>query len=74
MLQILGSATRTCDGLSRRQCLKIGGAGLLGLSVPRLLAAEEALREADDSTSSISHRPRARSVIFLFIVWRAEPA
>jgi hypothetical protein len=43
---------------TRRQLLQAGGTGLLGLSLPRLLAAEEAL--------PLPQR-RAKSVIFLFL-------
>lgn len=39
---------------SRREALRIGGLSLLGLSLPRLLAAEQ----------RVAIRPRARSVIF----------
>jgi hypothetical protein len=42
--------------LSRRQALKVGGLGLLGLNMPFLLRAEEAQKL----------KPRAKSVIFLF--------
>ena len=35
-------ARRTCGGWTRRQVLQAGGAGLLGLSLPKLLAAEAA--------------------------------
>ncbi|MEE2639849.1 MAG: DUF1501 domain-containing protein [Planctomycetota bacterium] len=44
---------------SRRQLLTRGGAGLLGLTLPRLLAAEEA--------TPIFRPARAKSVIFLFL-------
>ncbi|MGE0607621.1 MAG: DUF1501 domain-containing protein [Pirellulales bacterium] len=44
--------------LARRQLLQAGGAGLLGLSLPKLLAAEELQTPL---------RPRAKSVIFLFL-------
>jgi hypothetical protein len=43
---------------SRRSLLKIGGLGLLGLSMPRLLQAEE--------KQKATIRPRAKSVVFLF--------
>jgi hypothetical protein len=57
MLAIAGAGQRVCDGTSRRQLLQ-AGAGLLGLSLPRALAAAE-LGGA---------RPaRAKSVIFLFL-------
>lgn len=58
MLNILGNTPRVCGGWTRREVLQAGGAGLLGLSLPRVLAAE-ALGTA---------RPaRAKNVIFLFL-------
>ena len=45
-------------GLSRRHLLQAGGAGLLGLSLPKLLAAEAVQPPV---------RARAKSVIFLFL-------
>ncbi|MFP6700991.1 MAG: DUF1501 domain-containing protein [Planctomycetaceae bacterium] len=43
MLRIQGSDRRLCDGLSRRDLLQVGGLGLAGgLSLPTLLAAEQA--------------------------------
>ncbi|MFO0907373.1 MAG: hypothetical protein U0794_03255 [Isosphaeraceae bacterium] len=44
MLTIHGKARATCDGTTRRQILQAGGAGLLGLTLPRLLAAEAAAK------------------------------
>lgn len=59
MLTIRGKSRRlTCDGLGRREILRAGGAGLLGLSLPRLLAAESAAAE--------SQAP-AKAVIFLLL-------
>ena len=63
MLQILGRTASICGGVSRRQQLQAGGAGLLGLSLPKLLQAEEAL--LGQKTAAL--RPRAKSVIFLFL-------
>lgn len=37
----VGSQTRFCDGLSRRDFLRIGGLGLGGASLPQLLQAEQ---------------------------------
>jgi hypothetical protein len=59
MLTILGRPQRTCAGSSRRLLLQAGGAGLLGLSLPKLLAAEAA--------GGTKIKPRAKSVIFLFL-------
>ena len=58
MLTVLGKPRRLCDGLSRRELLRAGGLGLLGLGLPRVLEA-----------SKVSPAPsgRAKSVIFLFL-------
>jgi hypothetical protein len=58
VLRILGHSQRYCGGWTRRQALQVGGAGLLGLTLPKLLAAEAA---------GTARRPRAKSVIFLFL-------
>ncbi len=47
----------TIRPIHRRSILRVGGAGMLGLTMPRLIRAAE-------RTSSI--KPRAKSVIFLF--------
>ncbi|MEO1974486.1 MAG: DUF1501 domain-containing protein [Pirellulaceae bacterium] len=59
MLSIQGNSSRVCSGLSRREVLQIGGAGLLGLSLPELLAA--------DQLQQPFHNARAKSVMFLFL-------
>ena len=41
MLNLGSQFNRTCDGISRRACLRIGTAGLFGLSLPRVLAAQD---------------------------------
>lgn len=58
MLKIQGSPRQLCDGITRRDVLQAGGAGLLGTSLTTLLAAEE--------TGQVL-QPRAKSVIFLFL-------
>jgi hypothetical protein len=40
MLTIAGAASRRCDGISRRSCLRIGGLALGGLALPEILRAE----------------------------------
>src|SRR4026208_2128390 len=40
MLTIYGRKSRFCDGISRRNFLKIGGLAMGGLSLPHLLEAE----------------------------------
>ena len=43
MLTIYGRQSRFCDGISRRNFLKIGALGLGGLTFPELLRAEACL-------------------------------
>ena len=60
MLNIQGSPSRSCAGFNRRTMLQAAGAGLMGLNVNNILAAESL-------GGSQALRPRARSVIFLFL-------
>ena len=62
MFRILGHATRACDGVTRREVLQAAGAGMLGMSLPTLLAAEAASQSA-----ALSLPARAKSVLFLFL-------
>jgi hypothetical protein len=41
MFSILGQSPRLCDGISRREMLRVGGLGALGLSLPTLLRASQ---------------------------------
>src|SRR5438105_11591305 len=59
MLTVHSQPRRVCSGLTRRELLQVGGTGLLGLSLPKLWAAEAL-------TSPWQHA-RAKSVIFLFL-------
>ena len=53
MIQILGSKKRLCDGVTRRELMRVGGLSLFGsMTLPRLL------RAADGSTAG-----RAKSVV-----------
>lgn len=62
MLSILGPTIRCCGG-NRRQFIKFGGTGLLGLSLTKVLAAEEQA----GVVGGASRQPKAKSVIFLFL-------
>lgn len=61
MIRIQGRPHTACDGFSRRTLLEAAGAGLFGLSVPRLLQAES-IRPGPTAP-----RARAKSVIFVFL-------
>src|SRR5258708_6146174 len=53
MLRILGRGMKTCDGVTRRELMRVGGLSLFtGLTLPRLLRATPA-----------RHQGRAKSVI-----------
>jgi hypothetical protein len=73
MLTIHGAKLRTCEGWSRRALLQAGGAGLLGMSLPKLLAAEAAAQArtrtgtAAETASGPGPKPTAKSVIFLML-------
>lgn len=60
MLTVNGLPKSSCSGYSRREMLQIGGAGLLGMNLPKLLAAEQALEGTHP-------KGKAKSVIFLFL-------
>ena len=59
MLRILDRNNDLCDGLSRREWLRVGGIGLGGLTLPQLLA-----RRTNASGESLPRR--AKSAIILF--------
>jgi hypothetical protein len=58
MLSIQGRKGRLCDGLTRREALRIGALGLGGLTLPDLLRAEQ------DASIRHSHK----SVIMIYLV------
>ncbi len=69
MLRILGNRKRLCDGISRRDLLHVGGAGLLGLTLPRLLAAQSQAAEAQPAVRGdlAASFGRAKHCILLFL-------
>jgi hypothetical protein len=60
MFSITGTPLRLCDGLSRRELLRVGGLTLAGLSLPQLLAREAAARPA-------AVKARAKSCLVFFL-------
>ena len=58
MLSIWGNSSRSCSGVSRRAMLQASGAGLFGLTLPKLMVAEE---------QGLTATARAKSVIFMFL-------
>ena len=72
MLRVLSSPRRLCTGLTRRELLEVGGTGLLGLSLPQLLAsdaarADDAKRVPDRATGLPDGFGSAKRCIILFL-------
>lgn len=65
MLHVHDQGTRLCDGLSRREWLRIGGVGLGGLSLAGLLGARAAAGAAPSGKGGFG---KARSVIVFGLV------
>src|SRR5262245_29547518 len=63
MLRILGSATKLCDGLTRREALRIGGLGAFGLGLADALRLQSAAGSPDEFAATFG---RAKSCILLF--------
>ena len=58
MLHLCGPGARLCDGLTRREFLRVGGLGLAGLTLPAFLESRSAAAPA---------KARAKSCIQLFM-------
>src|SRR5579871_3073172 len=80
MLSIPGNQARDCDGITRRELLRIGGAGMLGLSLASILeleaqAAPQTTGKGKDGFGG------AKSVILLYLqggpshidIWDPKP-
>jgi len=63
MLNVLGSAKRLCDGLTRRDMLQAGGLGMLGLSLEQYLRLQSVQAETGPGGSF----GRAKSCILLYL-------
>jgi hypothetical protein len=79
MLSILSKRGRLCDSLSRRELLTVGGLGLVGLSLPAVLARQAVAQPARKPTSGFGP---AKGVILLYLqgspshidLWDPKPA
>src|SRR5215213_5075380 len=78
MLSIPGRPGATCDGVSRRELLRVGGAGLLGVSLSRLLRLESLAQAATNGPATkpvaitgdaarLSGFGKAKNFIFIFL-------
>jgi hypothetical protein len=64
MLSLLGGGVRLCDGLTRREALRVGGLGLLGLSWPAWLRGRAAA--AERPRKPVGSFGKAKACILLF--------
>jgi len=79
MLSIPGRPGATCDGMSRRELMRVGGAGLLGISLANLLSLEA--RGADSGAKKQTGFGTAKNFIFVFLqggpshldIWDPKP-
>lgn len=62
MLRLLNHGTRLCDGVTRREMLRVGGIGLGGLSLGSLIAAKDGSAAGGESLG------KAKSVILFGLV------
>ncbi len=64
MFSLLDKPTRLCDGIRRREMLRVGGLSALGLSLPTLLQARES---SPDRVVDAPTFGRAKNVIYLWL-------
>ncbi|MGH7130145.1 MAG: DUF1501 domain-containing protein, partial [Planctomycetaceae bacterium] len=69
MLVISGNTSRdTCDGITRRELLRVGGSAVAGLTLANLLQSEAAGAEtAEEARYSGPGFGKAKSVILLYL-------
>src|SRR5215208_2791897 len=81
MLSIPGRSGATCDGVSRRELIRVGGAGLLGISLANLLQLEAKGAPASLDAAKRSGFGTAKNFIFVFLqggpshldIWDPKP-
>ncbi|MCC7425072.1 MAG: DUF1501 domain-containing protein [Planctomycetaceae bacterium] len=66
MLRILDGQARLCDGVTRREALRVGGLSALGLGLPTLLGGRTAL--GNSAGSLVKGEGTAKSCIVLFLM------
>src|SRR5437588_970376 len=80
MISIPGKKGRVCDGWTRRELLRVGGAAMLGLSLPEFLSVE-ALANIAPGAAGKDGFGNAKSVILLYLqggpshidIWDPKP-
>ena len=64
MIRLLGPATKLCDGISRREMLRIGALTMTGLTLPELIRQPALAKHAAPASSSFG---KAKNCIILFL-------
>jgi hypothetical protein len=67
VLRILGSPKRLCEGWTRREMLRAGGLGLLGLNLPDFFRLSEVQANQPRHAAPTKHFGRAKSVILIHL-------
>src|SRR5947209_7886753 len=65
-ISLTGTRNRLCNGTSRRDFLRVGGLGLLGLSTANFLAVQKALAAAPVAGAP-APGARAKSIILVYL-------
>src|SRR5260221_12407766 len=81
MLSIPGKSGSTCAGFGRREFLRVGGAGMLGISLADLLQLQALGADTPDSAKQKAGWGKAKSVLFVFLqggpshidIWDPKP-
>ena len=81
MLSIPGMPGSTCDGFSRREFIRVGGAGLLGLSLGDILGLQALAKDLPETDKAKNGWGQAKSVIMVFLqggpshidIWDPKP-
>src|ERR1700675_3715533 len=66
-ISLTGTRSRLCNGASRRDFLRVGGLGLLGLSTANFLAIQKALAGSPPVPANSSPAGRAKSIILVYL-------
>lgn len=76
MLSISGPAARLCDGTTRRELLRVGGLGMLGLTLPGVMRLQSAgagelaadgVGKAETAKAGLPGYNKAKNVILIFL-------
>src|SRR5213594_1430140 len=81
MLSIPGKPGTTCDGWSRREFMRVGGAGVFGLALGDVLRLQALAENLPDAAKAKAGFGKAKSVILLFLqggpshldIWDPKP-